>query len=54
MTRERFAEILKEYRFTDRQIELLWNTRPPGDLDEEKLRKTAKHIAPFKDSLIQA
>lgn len=54
MTRERFAEILKEYKFSDRQIELLWNTRPPGDLDEAKLRKTAEHIAPIKDTLIQA
>jgi hypothetical protein len=54
MTRERFSEILKEYGFTDQQIELLWNTRPSDDLDEQKLRKTAKHIAPIKDSLIQA
>ena len=54
MTRERFSEILKEYGFTDRQIELIWNTRPPGDLDEQKLRKTAEHIAPIKDSLVQA
>lgn len=54
MNKERFAEILKEYEFTDRQIELLWNTRPPGDLDEQKLRKTAKNIAPIKDTLVQA
>ena len=54
MTRERFAEILKEYEFSDHQIELLWNSRPSGDLDEQKLRKTAEHIAPVKDRLIQA
>lgn len=54
MNRERFAEILKEYGFNDRQIELLWNSRPSGDLDEQKLRKTAEHIAPFKDTLVQA
>ncbi len=54
MTKKRFTEILKEYDFSDHQIELLWNTRPPGELDEQKLRKTAKHIAPMKDRLIQA
>jgi hypothetical protein len=54
MSRERFSEILKEYGFTDLQIEILWNTKPPGDLDEQKLRDTAKLIAPIKDSLIQA
>ena len=54
MTRERFAEILKEYKFLDHQIELLWNGRPSDDLDEQKLRKTAEHIAPMKDRLVQA
>lgn len=54
MTKEKFAEILKEYGFSDQQIELLWNTRPSSDLDEQKLRKTAEHIAPIKDTLIQA
>ncbi len=54
VNKERFAEILKEYGFTDRQIELLWDTRPSGNLDEQKLRKTAEHIAPIKDTLAQA
>ena len=54
MTKERFAEILKEYGFSDHQIDLLWNTKPPDDLDEQKLRKTAEHIAPMKDRLVQA
>lgn len=54
MSRERFAEILKEYGFNDRQIELLWNSGPAGDLDEQKLRRTAEHIAPMKDTLVQA
>lgn len=53
MAKKRFVEILKEYGFSDRQIELLWNTRPSGDLDEQKLRKTAEHIAPIKDTLVQ-
>lgn len=60
MTKERFSEILKEYDFTDRQIKLLWDSRPSDDLDEEKLRKKAsllfpilKHIAPVKDKLVQ-
>lgn len=54
MTKERFSEILKEYKFSDRQIDLLWGTRPSGDLGEAKLRKTAVRIAPIKDLLIQA
>lgn len=54
MTRERFVEILKEYQFTDKQIELLWETKPQVELSEERLRKTARHIAPEKDILIQA
>lgn len=54
MTKKRFTEILKEYEFTNHQIELLWNARPTGYLDEAKLRKTAKHIAPKKDKLVQA
>jgi len=54
MTKERFTEILKEYGYGDRQIELLWNAKPTDDLDEEKLRKVAEHIAPIKDKLVQA
>ncbi len=54
MSRERFTEILKEYGFKEAQIKLLWDSRPSDDLDEQKLRKTAKHIAPIKDTVIQA
>jgi hypothetical protein len=54
MTKERFAEILKESGFSDKQIQLLWDTRPSDDLDENQLRKTAEHIASQKDQLIQA
>jgi len=54
MTKEKFVEILKEYKFSDHQINLLWNSKPPGNLDEQRLRKTAERIAPKKDSLIQA
>lgn len=56
MTKERFAEILKEYDFSDHQINLLWNSRPQEleDLDEVKLRRTVKEIAPMKDRLTQA
>ena len=54
MTRERFTEILKEYKFTNQQIELLWNNKPSDDLDEQRLKETAEHIAPIKDTLIQA
>jgi len=54
MTQERFAEILREYDFSDKQIQMLWEARPSNDLDEKQLRKTAEHIAPIKDRLIQA
>ncbi len=54
MLKERFSKILKEYDFTDRQIELLWNSKPAEDLDERKLRETAEHLAPIKDRLVQA
>ena len=54
MNKESFVEILKEYGFSDRQIELLWNSKPTEDLDEQKLRRTAEHIAPIKNTLVQA
>lgn len=54
MTRERFAEILREYDYTERQIALLWNTKPQGlSIDEGFLRKTARHIQPDKDRFVQ-
>lgn len=40
MTREKFAEILKGYGYTDLQIRLLWNDRI-DNLSEEELRKAA-------------
>lgn len=54
MPKKRFAEILKEYGYSEKQIELLWNSKPAGELNEERLRKTAKHLALRKDSLVQA
>ncbi|KKT81296.1 MAG: hypothetical protein UW79_C0022G0011 [Candidatus Yanofskybacteria bacterium GW2011_GWA2_44_9] len=51
MTRERFAEILKEYDYSDQQIEILWNGRPTDELDEEDVRERAQRIAPIKDRL---
>ena len=54
MTKERFAEILKEYGFSEKQISLLWNTRPHDKLDEKRLREAAQKIAPTKDRLIQS
>ena len=54
MTKENFSKILKEYDFSDNQIDIIWNTRPNDDLDEEILRKAAIDIAPIKDKLVQA
>ena len=56
MTKKRFSEILSEYGFNDKQIQLLWDTKPSGVIVicEEKLRKTAEHIAPRKDTLVQS
>lgn len=53
MTKERFAEILREYGFSEHQIDLLWGTRPKDNLNELALRLTARYIAPFKDDLVQ-
>jgi hypothetical protein len=54
MEQERFAEILKEYGFSDHQINLLWNTRPKNvEIEEDALRATAQHIKPKKDELKQ-
>jgi len=41
MTKERFAEILREYGYSEDLITDLWKTRPSDDLDEEDLRETA-------------
>ncbi len=54
MDRDRFSVILKEYNFNEKQIELLWNSKPDADIDEEKLRKTAAHLTDTKDLLVQA
>jgi len=53
VTKERFAEILKEYEFSDKQIEILWDSRP-SHVDEQRLRVSAIKIAPMKDTLVQA
>ena len=54
MTKEKFSEILKEYDFSDEQIEILSKTKPTNDLNEKQLRKSAKFIGPIKDGLVQA
>jgi len=41
MTKERFAEILREYGYSEDTINNLWITRPEDDIDEERLRGTA-------------
>lgn len=53
MTKERFTEILKEYGYSEHQIELIWEERPADDLDEAKLHRTAKYMKPIKDHLAQ-
>lgn len=40
MTKARFTEILREYDYSDDQMEGLWAKRPDDDLDEAQLRKT--------------
>ena len=54
MTKELFTEILKEYEFSDHQIEITWISRPSDNVSEDKLRKSALHIKPNKDKMIQA
>jgi len=54
MTKTRFSEILKEYKYSESQIDSLWNTRPTDYLDETRLRETAKAISTIKDELRQA
>ena len=52
MDREKFTSILGEYNYSDRQIEHLWNARPSNrELNEDRLRETARAIAPIKDTL---
>lgn len=41
MTKERFTEILKEYGYSDKEINSLWYSRPSDNLDEERLRIAA-------------
>lgn len=52
MTRERFLEIMKEYNFSDHQIDLMWRSRPSDDLDERLLRLAAREVA-LKYNLIK-
>ena len=53
MTKKKFTEILKEYDFSDKQIDIIWNTRPNDNLNEEVIRKASKKTAPDKDKVIQ-
>lgn len=48
MSKDRFAEILREYGYTKDEIDILWNSRPPEEIDEGRLREAAKDIAPIK------
>jgi len=49
MTKPEFIKILAEEGIDNgKLIDDLWNSRPAGDLPEEKLRKTARH---FKQQL---
>jgi len=51
VTYERFKEILKEYNFSDQQVDDCWNTRPSDDLVESKLRRAARKTAPLAEKL---
>lgn len=51
MSKDRFGEILRKYGYTEDEIDILWDSRPSGDLDEAQLRDTAKAIAPVKHKL---
>lgn len=46
MTKEKFSEILKEFNYPDRAIELLWDTRnnAKSELTEETIRMTARDM----------
>ena len=58
MTKEKFAEILKELDYSDNQVNLLWDAAPKNgvtheELTEEGVRKVGKIMAPIKDILRQ-
>lgn len=49
MEKERFTEIMKEYDFTDHEIDLLWSTRPLDlEINEEGVRFAATQTASIK------
>ena len=48
MTRDRFGEIMKEYDYTEEQIEALWShPRRPDYMNEDALRATAEFMKPL-------
>ena len=53
MTKEHFIEVLREYAFTDAEIERMWNTKPSDELCEARLRKAAEYTASHKHLLTQ-
>lgn len=52
MNKERFTEILKEYGCPEEQIEILWNTRPDDEIDEELLRYSIETLLHGKIKLV--
>ena len=54
VTYEVFSNILSEYGFSEKQIDMIWNSPlRPGKLTKKRLRETAEHFAPIKDQLEQ-
>lgn len=52
MDKQRFTEILKEYDYTDAEINLLWAKKPEGvEIKEEGVRFAAVHTKPLKHIL---
>jgi len=52
MTKKRFTQIMREYDFTDEQIEVVWDGRLADFPDEEGVHEVAKGLAPYKDDLL--
>lgn len=51
MTKERFIEILKEYEYSDAQIDNLWDGRPDDEeINEDKLREAAQATSPLAEA----
>lgn len=54
MTKEKFSEILRKYNYSEKLIDLLWDSRPTDELNEKQVERTAKKFSPIKDSFVQA